>query len=182
LNPLPKLTTRNPTAMLRLKSNAGPAQLELYSAMRCWDPRMGKLYSTGQGDLDWCADTIDGMLDGQVAEIGHGPIVGLNVQVRFDRNEIAESRSQNVGKVDHAMMPSKHLQTLDRPVAPYGRRPNMMDTGMPILITMLRSRMQIHVKIAEDGQVDITIFSKSKRDSTQDRANTHSYVPLASSS
>ena len=143
---------------------------------------MAKLYLTGKGDLDWCADTIDGMRDGQVAETGHGPIVGVNVQVRFDRNEIAESRSQNVGKVDHAMMPSKHLQTLDHPVAPYGRRLNMMDTGMSTLITMLRCRMQIHVKTAEDGQVDITIFSKSKRDSTQDRLNTHSYVSITSSS
>ena len=166
--------------MLRLKSNAGPAQLELYAAMKCWDPRMGKLYSTGKGDLDWCADTIDGMLDGQVAEIGHGPIVGLNVQVRFDRNEIAESRSQNVGKVDHAMMRSEHLQTLDHPVVQYGQRLNTMDTGMSTLTSLLRSRMQIHVKLTESGQVDITIFSKSKRNSTQDRLNTHWYVVMSS--
>jgi len=141
---------------------------------------MGKLYSTGKGDLDWCADTIDGMREGQVAETGHGPIVGVNVQVRFGRNEIAESRFQNAGKVDHAMMPSKHSQTLDHPVVPYGRKPNMMDTGMSTLTSLLKSRMQIHVKLTEDGQVDITIFSKSKRNSTQDRLNTHSYVVMSS--
>jgi DNA ligase-4 len=80
LNPLPRLTTRNPTAMLRLKSNAGPAQLELHQAMRCWDPRMSKLYSTGKGDLDWCADTVDAMGAGDITTINTGPVVGVNVQ------------------------------------------------------------------------------------------------------
>jgi DNA ligase-4 len=82
LNPLPRLTTRNPTAMLRLKSNAGPAQLELYQAMRCWDVRMAKLYSTGKGDLDWCAHAVECMQEGVTnLEIIRGPIVGVNVQV-----------------------------------------------------------------------------------------------------
>jgi DNA ligase-4 len=182
LNPLPKLNTRNPTAMLRLKSNAGPAQLELYAAMRCWDSRMGKLYSTGKGDLDWCADTIDSMQDGQMAGIGHGPIVGVNVQVRLDSSQNVDTRSLNVGKVDHAKMHSKHLQTHDHPVVNSGLKLNMMDTGMSTICEVLKSRMQIHVKISEDGQVDITIFSKSKRNSTQDRLNTHSYVAMTSSS
>jgi DNA ligase-4 len=129
LNPLPKLTTRNPTAMLRLKSNAGPAQLELYQAMRCWDPRMGKLYSTGKGDLDWCADTMDGTRDGGVAGISHGPIVGVNVQVGHLSREVVDVRFLNVGKVDHATMLLKHSQTLDHPVVKYGQRRNTMDTG-----------------------------------------------------
>jgi len=81
LNPLPRLTTRNPTAMLRLKSNAGPAHLELHQAMRCWDLKMPKLYSTGKGDLDWCANTVEAMSNGHAAEISHGPVVGVNVQV-----------------------------------------------------------------------------------------------------
>jgi DNA ligase-4 len=174
LNPLPKLSTRNPTAMLRLKSNAGPAQLELYAAMRCWDSRMGKLYSTGKGDMDWCADTINDMRDGEVAGIGHGPIVGVNVQVRLDSSQNVDNRSLNVGKVDHAKMHSKHLQTLDHPVVNSGLKLNMMDTGMSTICEVLKSRMQIHVKVSDDGQVDITIFSKSKRNSTQDRLNTHS--------
>lgn len=130
LNLLPKLNTRNPTAMLRLKSNTGPAQLELYAAMRCWDSRMGKLYSTGKGDLDWCADTIDGMQDGQMAGIGHGPMVGVNVQVGHGGRQDIDIRFLNVGKVDRAMMHSKHLQTLDHPVVQYGQRRNTMDTGM----------------------------------------------------
>jgi hypothetical protein len=42
--------------------------------------------------------------------------------------------------------------------------------------------MQVHVVVADTGPV-ITIFSKSKRDSTLDRLNTHSCVqpdPLCS--
>jgi DNA ligase-4 len=162
--------------MLRLKSNAGPAQLELYAAMRCWDSRMGKLYSTGKGDIDWCADIIDSMQDDQMAGIGHGPIVGVNVQVGHLSREVVDVRFLNVGKVDHATMHSKHLQTLDHLVVQYGQRRNTMDTGTSKLFSMLKSRMQIHVKISDDGQVEITIFSKSKRNSTQDRLNTHSYV------
>jgi DNA ligase-4 len=145
--------------------------------MRCWEPRMGKLYSTGKGDLDWCADTIDDIQDGQMAGLGQGPIVGVNVQVGFGVNEIVDIRFLNVGKVDHAMMLSKHSQTPDHPVVQSGLKLNTMDTGISTLSSVLISRMQIHVKIAEDGPVDITIFSKSKRNSTQDRLNTHSYVP-----
>jgi DNA ligase-4 len=139
---------------------------------------MGKLYSTGKGDLDWCADTIDSMQDGQMAGIGHGPIVGVNVQVGLGGRQVVDVRFLNVGKVDHAKMHSKHSQTLDHPVVQYGQRRNTMDTGMSTLISVLKSRTQIHVKVAEDGQVNITIFSKSKRNSTHDRLNTHSYIPL----
>jgi len=139
---------------------------------------MGKLYSTGKGDLDWCADTIDSMQEGQMVGIGHGPIVGVNVQVRPGGGQIVDIRFLSVGKVDHATILSRHLQTLDHPVVQYGQRPNTMDIGMSTLITPLTSRMQIHIKISDDGQVDITIFSKSKRNSTQDRLNTHSYVPI----
>jgi hypothetical protein len=90
---------------------------------------MGKLYSTGKGDLDWCADTIEGMREGKPDGLGHGPIVGVNVQVGLARHEIADIRSQNVGKVDHAMMHLKHSPTLDHPVVQYGQRPNTTDTG-----------------------------------------------------
>jgi hypothetical protein len=137
LNPLPRLNTRNPTAMLRLKSNAGPAQLELCQAMRSWDPRMGKLYSMGKGDLDWCADTIADMRDGEAAGIGHGPIVGVNVQVRLGGRQDVDIRFQNVGKVDHATMHSKRLPTLDHRVVQSGRRQNMMDIGEFPLVSEL---------------------------------------------
>lgn len=83
LNPLPRLTTRNPTSMLRLKSNTGPAQLELYQAMRCWHPKMLEMYNDGKGDIDWCADAIDMFsTDDKRIKMPCGPLVGVNVQVR----------------------------------------------------------------------------------------------------
>lgn len=68
--------------MLRLKSNTGPAQLELHEAMRCWDPRMCKLYYDGKGDLDWCANTVEDISTSLgVKRVPPGPLVGVNVQV-----------------------------------------------------------------------------------------------------
>lgn len=81
LSPLPRLPTRNPTAMLRLKSNAGPAQLELYQAMQCWGGQMVKLYYAGQGDLDWCVDAVEEMRTSLgTKRFLPGPRVGVNVQ------------------------------------------------------------------------------------------------------
>jgi DNA ligase-4 len=82
LSPLPRLATRNPTSMLRLKSNAGPAQLDLYQAMKCWDPRMLDLYTGGKGDVDWCADAVEGSTSVMKGvKMPSGPVVGVNVQV-----------------------------------------------------------------------------------------------------
>ena len=39
--------------------------------------------------------------------------------------------------------------------------------------------MQIHVDLSKPTHRQITIFSKSKRDSTLDRAGTHSYVQIS---
>lgn len=80
LNPLPKLRVSNPTAMLRLKTTAGPAQLDLYTAMRCWHPDMARLYHRGLGDLDLCADECENANLGGPSKI-RGPVVGVNVQV-----------------------------------------------------------------------------------------------------
>lgn len=81
LSPLPSLRVSNPTAMLRLKSNAGPAQLELYAAMKCWDARMAELCRKGMGDLNACADEVERM--GVGASCSSGPVVGVNVQVQY---------------------------------------------------------------------------------------------------
>jgi DNA ligase 4 len=40
-------------------------------------------------------------------------------------------------------------------------------------------RAQIHVEVSDDGSSRITIFSKSKRDSTEDRYAIHRFVPEA---
>jgi DNA ligase-4 len=79
LSPLPHLPIRNPTAMLRLKSTAGPAQLSLFEAMRCWHRNMAQLYIDGKGSLDLCADMAEAL--GQWRSVPAGPVVGVNVQV-----------------------------------------------------------------------------------------------------
>jgi DNA ligase-4 len=88
LNPLPRLPIRNPTTLLRLKSNAGPAQLELMDAMRVWDPRMRELYISGVGRIDRCADLVEtfgareGTAAGARSGAGLGPSIGVNIPVR----------------------------------------------------------------------------------------------------
>jgi DNA ligase-4 len=83
LIPLPRLPIRNPTALLRLKSNAGPAQLELMDAMRVWDPRMPELYVSGVGRIDRCADLVEtfGAREGPAAGLGSGPGLGPSIGV-----------------------------------------------------------------------------------------------------
>jgi DNA ligase-4 len=79
LSPLPKLRVRNPTSLLRVKSTAGPEQLSLYDAMRCWNVRMLEMYKDGKGSLDYCADLVEGK--GDVRKIPPGPIFGVDVPV-----------------------------------------------------------------------------------------------------
>lgn len=88
LNPLPQLRIRNPTAMLRIKSTAGPGELTLYAAIRCWDDRMFELYRGGKGSLDWCADMAEAMGGEAMSSlIPDGPVVGVNVPVCQSSNE-----------------------------------------------------------------------------------------------
>nr|XP_019009197.1 uncharacterized protein I206_05844 [Kwoniella pini CBS 10737]OCF47978.1 hypothetical protein I206_05844 [Kwoniella pini CBS 10737] len=125
LNPLPKLPIRNPTTMLRLKSNTGPEQLTLRDAMICWDKRMWDFYTGGTGNIDVCADMIENLdktnLEGIVMT---GPKLGTNVKVGSDPDNFT---------------------------------------------------LQIHVTCS-NGESSIKIYSKSTRDSTEDRLNTHSII------
>lgn len=43
-------------------------------------------------------------------------------------------------------------------------------------LVVFGGRMQIHINLGRPLGQQITIFSKSKRDSTRDRLSTHSYV------
>lgn len=102
LKPLPRLPIRNPTALLRLKSNAGPAQLELMDAMRVWDPRMRELYVSGVGRIDRCADLVEtfGAREGAAAGVrsgpGLGPSVGVTIPVRTTNVVWPRSRAQSL--------------------------------------------------------------------------------------
>jgi hypothetical protein len=92
--------------MLRLKSNTGPAQLDLHTAMTCWDRRMGEMYRKGTGDVDYCADRVEEMGQGTEASSSPGPVIGVNVQVSCQSylGLGAHIRSLSVRRVDLSKM------------------------------------------------------------------------------
>ncbi|ORY34864.1 hypothetical protein BCR39DRAFT_515200 [Naematelia encephala] len=156
LNPIPNLRIRNPTAMLRIKSTAAPAEFTLYEAMRCWDPRMLELYRGGRGNLDWCADAAEYLARGEILNITPGPILGVNVPIPKCR----KARSMNDAlKVFNGTSHPADIVWAETKYDGY--------------------RMQIHVEISQDGSPRLTIFSKSKRNSTMDRLNTHAIILAA---
>lgn len=79
-DPIPCLPIRNPTSLLRIKTNNSPSQLSLKDAMMCWDRRMWDLYNGGYGNVDLCADVLERnpLLD---PSKNNGPIIGVNVAV-----------------------------------------------------------------------------------------------------
>ena len=188
-DPLPSVAIRNPTSMLRKKSTGGPPQLDLLSTMTAWDPRMAELYMEGKGDIDWCADMAEAMQrwDGQSpmdveARVAAGPVLGVNVQVCPPGSPVRVltlCRSQSASKVAllklHSMRSAEPSMAL--PPQQSGRKRNTMDTGTLTLSQvhqLTAGRMQIHLEIKVDDDVKITVFSKSKRNATLDRINTHS--------
>jgi DNA ligase-4 len=108
MSPLPQLRVRNPTAMLRMKSTAGPAELGLLDAMGCWDGRMRKMYMGGCGDVDWCAAAaeaaavgMEGVMDtrGDNMMLG-GPVVGVNVQVGLASSPYRHAQLRQIPKCE----------------------------------------------------------------------------------
>ncbi|WWC92925.1 uncharacterized protein L201_007888 [Kwoniella dendrophila CBS 6074] len=155
LNPLPRLPVRNPTTMLRMKTNTGPDQLTLRDAMLVWDKRMWEFYIGGRGDLDKCADLVE-KLDQQNWEeiVMTGPVIGTNVKIPKCKKgrSIADALSEFTGtKYAH---PANEIWAETK------------YDGY---------RMQIHVDYTSD-EPRITVFSKSTRNSTIDRMNAHSII------
>ncbi|KAL1408220.1 hypothetical protein Q8F55_005026 [Vanrija albida] len=144
--------------MLRLKITAAPQQLNIHQAMWCWDATMARLFRDGKGDIDWCADTAESVSSssGQVVPVPPGPVVGVNVQIP------KSLKGRGIGDS------LKHFFNGENPAC---------DT----LVAETKYdgyRLQIHIQIGQEGPV-ITVFSKSKRNSTVDRRNTHSIVLAA---
>ncbi|KAK4687112.1 hypothetical protein P7C73_g2995, partial [Tremellales sp. Uapishka_1] len=81
LSPLPKLLVRNPTVLLRMKSNTGPPELNLHDAVNCWDERLWGMYTCGSGDLDWCFGVITSLGREKARRVEGGPVLGVNVQI-----------------------------------------------------------------------------------------------------
>ncbi|WVQ66382.1 uncharacterized protein L199_004562 [Kwoniella botswanensis] len=154
LNPLPKLSVRNPTTMLRMKSNTGPEQLSLKDALCVWDKRLWGFYNGGIGNSDRCFDKLDKLENEHDKIVMTGPVLGINVKIPKCRKgrSIPDALSEFTGTryalpVDEVWAETKY-------------------DGY---------RMQIHVDCSGD-EPTITVFSKSIRDSTDDRSNTHSII------
>ncbi|WWD04258.1 hypothetical protein V865_002326 [Kwoniella europaea PYCC6329] len=154
LNPLPKLSVRNPTTMLRMKSNTGPEQLSLKDALCIWDKRLWGFYNGGLGNLDRCSDKLDNLENEHDRIVMIGPVLGINVKIPKCRKgrSIPDALSEFTGTryappVDEVWAETKY-------------------DGY---------RMQIHVDCSGD-EPRIKVYSKSTRDSTDDRSNTHSII------
>nr|XP_019043413.1 hypothetical protein I302_07990 [Kwoniella bestiolae CBS 10118]OCF22343.1 hypothetical protein I302_07990 [Kwoniella bestiolae CBS 10118] len=154
LTPLPKLPIRNPTTMLRMKSNTGPEQLSLREALCTWDKRVWGFYNGGMGNLDRCFDKLDMLDEGDGKLVVAGPVVGINVKIPKCR----KGRS-----ISDAL--SEFTENGNAPPAEEIWAETKYDGY----------RMQIHVDCL-DGELKIKVFSKSTRDSTEDRLNTHSII------
>ncbi|WWC95484.1 hypothetical protein V866_002348 [Kwoniella sp. B9012] len=154
LNPLPKLSVRNPTTMLRMKSNTGPEQLSLRDALCVWDKRLWGLYNGGIGNLDRCFDNLDKLENEHDKIVMTGPVLGINVKIPKCRKgrSIPDALSEFTG--------TRYALPVDEVWAE---------------IKYDGYRMQIHVDCSGD-EPTITVFSKSIRDSTDDRSNTHSII------
>ncbi|WWD20194.1 hypothetical protein CI109_104670 [Kwoniella shandongensis] len=155
LSPLPRLRIRNPTAMLRLKSTAGPEQLTLRDAMMGCDKKMWDLYVGGRGDLDTCADLVEELDRGGSGLISCEPVIGVNVKIPKCRK--------------------------GRPVEDALKEFTGTAYALPSEVVWAETkydgyRLQIHVEVLKGRSPKITIFSKSTRNSTQDRLNAHAIV------
>lgn len=152
-DPIPCLPIRNPTSLLRINAKNSPRQLSLRDAMICWDRRMWDLYNGGYGNVDICADILERnpLLDPSKS---HGPLIGVNVAIpkckkgRSIRDTMKEFTGTRYAEPSKAIWAETKYDGY---------------------------RLQIHIDV-QNPYPKITIFSKSIRDSTQDRLNTHAII------
>ncbi|OCF77906.1 hypothetical protein I204_01909 [Kwoniella mangroviensis CBS 8886] len=154
LNPLPKLSVRNPTTMLRMKSNTGPEQLSLKDALCAWDKRLWGFYNGGMGNLDRCFDKFDNLEHEHDKIVMTGPVLGINIKIPKCR------KGRSIPDALSEFTDTKYSPPVDEVWA------ETKYDGY---------RMQIHVDCSGD-QPTIKVFSKSTRDSTDDRLNTHPII------
>ncbi|KAG8745643.1 hypothetical protein FRC10_007340 [Ceratobasidium sp. 414] len=120
-----------------------------WDAMRAWDPRMTSIYRV-RADLTVAAQTLLSNTNGTTV----GPLLGVPIEIPkcFKARSIKDA-----------------LHTLNSSGAEKAFAEVKYDG----------ERMQIHVDFSKPTQAQVTIFSKSKRDSTWDRAGTHPIIRAA---
>ncbi|KAG9125141.1 hypothetical protein FRC07_008805 [Ceratobasidium sp. 392] len=129
-------------------SKAPHKVLTIWDAMRAWDPRMAGIYRV-RADLAAAAQTLLDTNHGTTI----GPLLGVPIEIPkcFKARSIGDAlRVLNSSGAEKAFAEVKYDGE--------------------------STRMQIHVNLTQPIQKQITIFSKSKRDSTWDRVGTHPYV------
>ncbi|KAG8692588.1 hypothetical protein FRC09_011098 [Ceratobasidium sp. 395] len=125
--------------------------LTIREAMRAWDPRMARIYQV-RADLTVAAQTLLKPSN----DTTFGPLLGVPIEIP---------------KCFKARSIRSALNVLNSSSATKAFAEVKYDGE--------RIRMQIHVDLSKPIQNQIIIFSKSKRDSTRDRAGTHPIIRAA---
>ncbi|KAJ9121395.1 hypothetical protein QFC24_004733 [Naganishia onofrii] len=151
----------HPSIALQLSASCKPPPpLDIFDAMATWDWEMRDMYRVC-GDLDAVCREVERLGGGAGRRkpgkaTSRDPIVGLHVEIP----KCEKGRS---------------IQSALKMIA----GPNGYKTKQVWAETKYDGeRMQIHVWM-QDGEPCVKIYSKSKRDSTKDRKNTHSIILAA---
>ncbi|KAF8603783.1 hypothetical protein BDV93DRAFT_544423, partial [Ceratobasidium sp. AG-I] len=134
-----------------LLDHVSPARSELtiWDAMRAWDSRMPRIYRV-RADLAIAAQTLLNTTGAAAFE----PLINVPIEIP---------------KCHKARSVKDSLDVL-------------VSSGAPKAFAEVKydgERMQIHIDLSKPSHRQITIFSKSKRDSTLDRAGTHPVIRAA---
>ncbi|KAJ9104309.1 hypothetical protein QFC20_004591 [Naganishia adeliensis] len=155
--PLPT-GTHHPAIALQLSATCKPPPvLDVFMAMKVWDWEMRELYRV-MGDLNLVCRTVEGMGGGagrrrRGDRVRAGPVLGVNVEIpKCEKGRSIESALKMIA-------------------GPHGRKTKEIwaETKYD------GERMQIHVW-RHHGRPCVKIYSKSKRDSTEDRKETHNII------
>ncbi|KAF8513409.1 hypothetical protein BU17DRAFT_31851, partial [Hysterangium stoloniferum] len=145
----PLAETHTTKALLHYKSNA-THMLTKWEVMRAWHPSMCNIYRA-RADLDEAAQQVEVLSPVQQGNSPSDPFLptlGIPIEV---------PKSQKGIKLSHVLSFFKKEREVWTETKYDGER------------------MQIHIDLSRPLNEQITIFSKSKRNSTQDRMGTHAY-------
>lgn len=179
LYPLPADSGHYTTALLRYKSNA-VTMLTKGTAMRVWDSsgRMAAAFRQ-RANLEEAAMACEEPQCGseQPEKIAYiKPSVGSPIQVRHPYHEFCTS--SHCSRISSTYQIPKCVKGQGCAHALHTLR------GAEVVWAETKydgERAQIHVELRAGGTPKLTIYSKSGRESTLDRAGVHSYVAMSSS-
>ncbi|KIJ55558.1 hypothetical protein M422DRAFT_240172 [Sphaerobolus stellatus SS14] len=127
--------------------------LTKWQVMKTWHTSMAKIYRA-RASFDEAANVVEALMSNQANATKHdfSPILGVQLEV---------PKSQKGTKVSHAL-------------SFFGG-----ESEVWVETKYDGERMQIHIDLSKDESEQITIYSKSKRNSTQDRMGAHPIIRAA---